>query len=177
MQRILILGSAGSGKSRLATIIGELLDLEVIHLDYHFWQPGWQKPGTTEWSNTVASLSQKDLWVMDGNYHNTLELRLQYADTVIFLDVSRFLSLKRCFFRYLKFRGKTRPDLRKDCPETLDREFVEWIWYYPIRSKPVIYDIISTKPDITLIELKSKKEVARFIRSVKLEKMKTALEV
>ena len=40
-RRWLILGAGGAGKSRLAREMAELLGLPVIHLDRHFWNPGW----------------------------------------------------------------------------------------------------------------------------------------
>ena len=41
MQRIVIIGSGGAGKSTLAQQLGARLDLPVIHLDALYWQPGW----------------------------------------------------------------------------------------------------------------------------------------
>ena len=40
MQRVVILGRGGAGKSTLARRLGELVGLPVIELDKHFWQPG-----------------------------------------------------------------------------------------------------------------------------------------
>jgi adenylate kinase family enzyme len=41
MQRTLVLGSSGSGKSTFARQLGQLLQVQVIHLDSHHWQPNW----------------------------------------------------------------------------------------------------------------------------------------
>jgi hypothetical protein len=38
--RLLVVGSAGAGKSTLAVEVARRLDLPLIHLDRHFWQPG-----------------------------------------------------------------------------------------------------------------------------------------
>ena len=41
MRKVLVIGSGGAGKSTFARRLGELLELEVIHLDYIYWSPGW----------------------------------------------------------------------------------------------------------------------------------------
>lgn len=41
MQRIMILGQPGAGKSWLARELGARTGLPVIHMDCIHWQPGW----------------------------------------------------------------------------------------------------------------------------------------
>ena len=64
----MIVGAGGAGKSRLAREMAELLDLPIIHLDRHFWNPGWVEPDRKGWRRKVVELSSRDAWVMDGNY-------------------------------------------------------------------------------------------------------------
>src|SRR5437879_1477660 len=40
VQRVVILGRGGAGKSTAARRLGELVGLPIIELDKHFWQPG-----------------------------------------------------------------------------------------------------------------------------------------
>ena len=42
MERILIIGCGGAGKSTLARRLGEKTGLPVVHLDKLYWRPGWQ---------------------------------------------------------------------------------------------------------------------------------------
>lgn len=41
MKKIILIGSGGSGKSLLARQLGNILGIEVYHLDAIFWKPGW----------------------------------------------------------------------------------------------------------------------------------------
>ncbi len=135
MDKIIVLGSAGSGKSTLARKIGELLDIEVIHLDSYYWQPNWVATPDDEWTDKVKELLERERWVMDGNYTSSLELRIKAADAVIFLDRSRLFCLWRVFKRLMIYRGETRPELAEGCREKVDLDFLNWIWHYPRRCK------------------------------------------
>src|SRR5918992_2213979 len=104
MKRILVIGSGGAGKSTVARRLGQLLDLEVNHLDKFYWKPGWVESPRDEWLETVIELINRDSWIIDGNYSGTLELRLQKADTVVFLDMPRRLCLWRIVKRNLQYR-------------------------------------------------------------------------
>jgi len=127
MQRIAIIGSAGTGKSTMAQWLGELTGLSVIHLNTLYWRPGWVATPDKEWEALVEEIASQKEWITDGNYVRTMEPRLERADTVVFLDFSRVVCLWRVFKRWLRYRGRSRPDMAPDCPENLSWEFVRWI--------------------------------------------------
>ena len=54
MQRILVIGSPGAGKSTLARRLAERLDLPLIHLDREYFGPGWTMPSKEEWRVRVS---------------------------------------------------------------------------------------------------------------------------
>ena len=56
-RRWLILGSGGAGKSTFARQFGPLVDLPVIHLDLHYWKPGWVETEKSAWRERVAELA------------------------------------------------------------------------------------------------------------------------
>jgi adenylate kinase family enzyme len=167
MRRILILGPSGSGKSTLCERVGRKLDIPIIHLDRHYWNPGWQETPPDEWEQKIRNLISGERWVMDGNYRSTLLMRTQAADSIIFIDVPRRVSYLRIFLRFLKYRGGTRPDLPENCPEKIDRDFIEWIWFYPKTHRPIILRFLrgleSTK---NVIILRGQHEIERFMESL-----------
>jgi len=63
---------------------------------------------------------------MDGNYGGTMELRFEHADTAIFLDLPTASCLSGILRRFLRWRGRTRPDMPAGCPETSDVEFFRY---------------------------------------------------
>jgi adenylate kinase family enzyme len=164
MQRILVIGSGGSGKTTVAKQIAHRLDLPLVHLDALYWQPGWHATEKSAWEATVRELVAAPRWVMDGNYGGTLDLRLARCDTVVFLDLPRVVCLSRVVKRWLMFRGQTRPDMTKYCPERLDWEFVRWIWTYPARRRAGILRRLATiRDDQRAIVLSSDAETRRFV--------------
>lgn len=164
MKKILVIGSGGSGKSTVATRLGALLDLEVTHLDKLFWRPGWSKRAPEEWLQIVTDLTNRDSWILDGNYSGTLDLRFQKCDTVVFLDLSRWLCLWRIVTRMLRYRNGRRPDMAEGCPEKLDLEFVLWVWNYPRRTKPKVVKLLREQGDgKKIVWLRSRGEVEKFI--------------
>jgi adenylate kinase family enzyme len=138
MRRILIIGPGGSGKSTLARRIGDCTGLPVVHLDSMYWKEGWVETPKEEWARVVQDLAAREAWVMDGNYGGTLDLRLAVADTVVFLDLPRWVCLWRVVKRRIWFHGRSRPDMCPGCPERLSWAFLKWIWSYPRARRPGI---------------------------------------
>jgi adenylate kinase family enzyme len=98
-RRVLVTGMAGSGKSTFSRALGAKTGLPVIHLDLHFWKPGWVSPSEDEWREKQRALLAGEAWIADGNYYETLELRLELADTVVFLDTPWLVCARRALLR------------------------------------------------------------------------------
>ena len=165
MQRILIIGGSGTGKSTLAREMGARLELPVIHLDQHFWSPGWVQPEPEEWRRRVAELAARDAWVIDGNYSGTLAMRLPRAEAVVWLDLPRRIYFPRAVLRMLKGYGRVRSDIAPGCPERLDWQFLsKWVWTYPTRSRPKTLALLGTvRGRLPVIVLKTPREVRAFV--------------
>ena len=166
MQRILVLGSSGAGKSTFATKLGERLGVGTIHLDSYYWQPSWIATPPEEWEEKLQALLERETWVMDGNYPASLSERLAYADTVIFLERGRLQSLLRCVSRFLKYRGQSRPELALGCYEKIDWDFLKWIWNYPRDVRPGIMETLENQSQARVIILRSDRQVAEFLAEV-----------
>lgn len=130
MERVMIIGCGGAGKSTLARQLGEVTGLPVVHLDKLFWKSGWVESSKAEIDEKIRQAAACPRWIMDGNYNRTLEQRLERADTVIYLDFPRMVCLWGVFKRLLTNLGKVRPDMPEGCPEKVDLEFLRWIWNF-----------------------------------------------
>ena len=101
MQRVIILGRGGAGKSTFAKKLGGTTGLPVIELDKHFWQPGLIPTPREQWIEAQRRLADQPRWIMDGDLgkYDELSVRLQAADTVLILDFSLLLCLVRAMRR------------------------------------------------------------------------------
>lgn len=167
MKKILVIGSGGAGKSTFATQLGEILGINVIHLDALYWQPGWVEPPKAEWAATVETLLNGDAWIMDGNYSGTLEQRLAACDAVVFLDLPPLTCVWRVLKRLAQYRNTTRPDMAEGCHEHFNLSFLLWVWNYRRRTRPKIVSLLKRcEPDVRVIWLQSQVEIDEFYASL-----------
>lgn len=171
MQRVLLIGPGGAGKSTLASRVAERTGLPLIHLDALYWRPGWQATPEQDWRVQVTQLTRAQTWIMDGNFGGTIELRLTACDTVILLDLHPLLCLWRVLGRRLRFNGRSKPDMSSGCPERLDLKFLWWILSYRWRRLPALLNKLRTaeqERDTRVLWLRSPAQVQAFVESLPL---------
>jgi hypothetical protein len=148
MQRVVILGRGGAGKSTVARRLGEVFGLPVIELDKHFWQPGLVPLPKDQWVQVQQELTNQPRWVMDGDLgsYDVLPVRLSAADTVLFLDLPWWL----CLWRTLR-RGKERWD------------FWWWLITWGWLERPKIVRLLAEHPTVEVHTFRSPKELDQFL--------------
>jgi len=166
MERILIIGCGGAGKSTLARQLGEKLNLPVVHLDKLFWHPGWVESAKEEIDKKIMEAMSASQWIIDGNYNRTLPKRLECSDTVIYLDFSRIACLMGVAKRILTTYGKVRPDMGEGCPERINLEFLMWVWNFNKKHREKYYRMLYETDGIEKIVLKNRRAVKLFLKEV-----------
>ena len=165
-RRVIVTGLAGSGKSTLSVALGARTGLPVIHLDLAFWKPGWVEPSEDEWREKQRVVLAGDAWIADGNYHETLDLRLERADTVVFLDMPWWRCAGRALLRGFHMPG----ELPEGCDYTAWMRWRdEWglavrIWRKNRAQPEIERGIIEQHGQhVALHLLRSKREVSDFL--------------
>ena len=167
MERIMIIGCGGAGKSTLARQLGEKLNLPVVHLDQIWWKPGnWQHLEREEFDKLLKVEVEKPQWILDGNFNRTIEVRLQACDTVIYLDFSRFACLTSWLKRVIQNWGKARADMTEGCVEWFDPEMAQWIWQFNGKNRRRYYELLSQADDKHVYILKNRRAVRRFLEQL-----------
>jgi adenylate kinase family enzyme len=122
--RVLVIGMAGAGKSTFSRALSARTGLPVIHLDFHYWKPGWVKPSEDEWREKQRSLLAGPAWIADGNDLETLDLRLERAETVVLLTTPWWVCAGRAFVRGLR---KPVGEMPEGCDDSTTRRLRdEW---------------------------------------------------
>ncbi|MEM7506410.1 MAG: adenylate kinase [Pseudomonadota bacterium] len=165
LRRISVIGNAGSGKTRLARLLGGRLGLPVIHLDRHFFLPGWVARPEPDWAAVVARFAGAESWVIDGNHITYFGARHQRADLILWLDTPVWLSLWRVIRRLVTHYGKVRgDDLPPGCPERFDWEFLVFVATYRQRRGEIASAMEGAQGAV--IRLRTKREIAAFLKSL-----------
>jgi adenylate kinase family enzyme len=138
----------------------------VIHLDREHWRPGWVETPRDEWESRVRELAAAERWIIDGNYGGTIKMRLERADTIVFLDFGRVRCLRGAITRRIRYRNQTRPDMSEGCPEQLTWQFLRWIWDYRRTKRPGIQEMLSEARALgkRVVVLRSYSEVTEFLQ-------------
>lgn len=163
MERVILIGCGGAGKSTMARALGEKTGLPVVHLDQIFWRENWQSIPKEEFDRLLQIELEKPRWIIDGDYGRTLPLRLQYCDTVVFLDYPRLECLLGVIKRILTSYGRSRPDMAPGCRERLDWEFLTWVWNWRKNKRQNILDALANAKGVRIIILKNRKEGRKFL--------------
>jgi len=166
MKKVIIIGSCGAGKSTLAKRLSKQTGIKLVHLDQKYWKPNWERTDRIVFRKKVKKLIRGGKWIIDGNYRDTMDIRIKAADTIIFLDFSRWI----CLFRIFKRRVKSnRVDNLVCCEEQVTYELIKWIiWTFPrINRKEILSRINKVKDKKRIVILKSNRQVEDFLSNTR----------
>lgn len=162
MQRVMIVGQPGAGKSTLAQLLGDRTGLPVVHVDLIHWMDGWVERDKPQKVQMAMAKQAEDRWIFEGGLSATWEDRLARADTLIVLDFPLWLRLWRVIRRTIRHYGQSRPDLPDGCPERLDPEFFRWIWDTRHTGKVKMLKMAKQTPDKAIV-LRSPRQVRQYL--------------
>jgi adenylate kinase family enzyme len=163
MEKIVIIGSPGAGKSTFARKLGSILNIKVIHLDRVFWRSGWKEKPIDTRIDILEKIVREKQWIIEGTYLGASEPRLNAADTIIFLDLYPAMCLQRIIKRHHEYRGCFRRDIPEGCKDELNLIRILKVLVFPIRGRRTLKRKLRNYNSKHIIKLRSTKEVESFL--------------
>jgi adenylate kinase family enzyme len=164
-RRILVVGCSGGGKSTLSQKLARHFDLTYISIDRDIlWLPGWEQRDRAEQRQRIVERIAAERWVMDGTGPSTFDLRVPRSDVVIWVRMPRLLCIWGVLTRWLKYFGRTRPEMAPGCIEKVDWEFIQFIWTFERKFSPrIVAGLAEHGPDVPVLQLKSRGQMQRLL--------------
>ena len=161
MQKIMVIGCPGAGKSTFSRALQGKIGLPLFHLDMLFWNCDKTNVSREEFDQKLSDILKQDKWIIDGNYGRTLEMRLKECDTVFWLDFPVSVCLSDVELRI----GKPREDMPW-IEQEFDVDFKEWIINFSKKELPHVYELLKKYKDKNVIIFKSHNEIDEFLEKL-----------
>ncbi|RSH77007.1 uncharacterized protein EHS24_003948 [Apiotrichum porosum] len=178
LRRVSVIGNSGAGKSTFARKLALKLDVPHLELDAINWQPGWTQLSRDDFRAAVSSHLESTQyaagWVVDGNYGKGQDLVWDAADTIVWLDPPRYMSmlqlLWRCVVRTVTQQSlwgtgnvETWSQLLSTDPT---RSVLAYAWQNYHRHRRRVQEQMCEVTHVQWVTLHSRLDTARFLEAV-----------
>lgn len=179
-RRIHVIGNSCAGKSTVARVLGEHLNIPVVELDALHWRTGWVGLNDTnpaEFERLIREATRGEAWVVAGSYsafcRRTFWNRLE---TMVWLDLPRVQLVARVLRRSWR-RWRTKELLWGTNRESFWPQLMVWrkheslVWWIVTQHGRKRREMLAMQRDprwtnIQFVRLASSKEVRRFVAAV-----------
>ena len=162
MERILVIGCPGAGKTYFSKQLSKILHLPIVHMDNLYWRKDKTSIATEELMEKLKPYLTQPKWIIDGNYHKTLEMRLPYATDVFVLDLSR----KECIQGILDRIDQPRDDIPWVETEDDATELIAWTADYGFRTKDEEIALLNKNKHLNVHTIKSRQEMNEYLEKL-----------
>ncbi|MPY65821.1 AAA family ATPase [Deinococcus sp. SDU3-2] len=170
MQRIIVIGTTGSGKTTLARALATRLG--VPHGEQDAWNhlPGWQEAPLEEFRAQVAAFTAGNAWVMDGNYSKGRDIGWARADTLVWLDYPGQVVFGRLLRRTVR-RIAGRQELWNGNREHLRNAVrtnspLPWFFKTHWKRRREMPGLFADYPHLRVVRLRTPGEAARWLAAL-----------
>lgn len=161
MKKIIVIGCPGAGKSVFSQKLKEITNLPLYHLDMLYHNTDGTHISKEELEEKLREIFKKNIWIIDGNYQRTLEMRIKECDTVFLLDYPTEICVAGAESRI----GQKREDLPW-VEKNLDENFKQNIINFSNEKLPEIYKLLNKyKENKNIIIFKSRQEADMYLKN------------
>ena len=161
--RISIIGGAGTGKTTLSNLLSEKYNIPVTHIDGIHHLKNWQVRDKAERDKIILDIVEKEKWIIDGTYKDTIKQRLEKSDLIIWLDYSTFAQVKGILKRFLKNPGKEKREI-PGCNERLNLEFLKYVIDYRKKKRHYVVEALENVDQSKVIVFTKQKDLNNWLK-------------
>jgi adenylate kinase family enzyme len=168
MQRIMIIGNGGGGKTTLSVALSKHTGIPVTEVDALQFLPNWQRRPATELHRQLEQIENSATWIIDGfGAWDNIVNRAEHADTIIFVDhpiwVHFWWACERQIsvaFGQPRLGGPEGCDLRDKT-----KEMFQTIWWVHEELRPKLVALFEQHRE-KRIWIRSPEELETFLQSL-----------
>lgn len=161
MEKAIVIGCPGSGKSTFSRLLMKKTSLPLFHLDMLQWKEDRTTVSGEVFQERLDDILNTNQWIIDGNYLSTMEERMRESDTIFFLDY----PLETCLSGVRERIGKKRSDMPW-VEVTEDAEFMAFIKNFNVDTRPVIQELLEKYSYKRVIIFKDRKQADQFLEGI-----------
>lgn len=165
MERVLIIGSNGAGKSTFSFRLAEKTGLPLVHIDQIYWRGSWDVTPEDAFDRQVQAETQKPRWIIEGNNLRSLSQRLTRADTVFWFSFPPPLCVLNILRREWEYRGRVRPDMPDQCVSQWDLHFLRSVWSFNRKNNRQIASLLQNTKNVRVIRFTNYRQVEQYLNA------------
>ncbi|MBQ4517686.1 MAG: adenylate kinase [Clostridia bacterium] len=163
MEKVIIIGCPGSGKSTFGRKLKHITGLPLYHLDMMFWNEDKTTVSKEIFVERLHEVMSNPKWIIDGNYGSSMEMRIRESDTVFFLDYPTNVCIEGIESR----KGQPRSDMPWIENGNTDKDFIDFINKYNSESRPKVISILEKYPSKNIVVFRSRVESEEYLLALK----------
>jgi adenylate kinase family enzyme len=167
LDRILIIGNSGSGKTWLGHALAQRKQLPLFHMDHIRWdQRGYEMRRSAEdIEKDLEAIKRKETWILEGVFGKMAQSCLPFTTFLIWLDLPWEDCKKNLLFRGPQFEDHLISSARDKALKTL----MEWAATHETRNDANswgFFNELYTQFQNTKKCLQSREEVEDFLKGL-----------
>lgn len=156
MNKIVIIGISGTGKSALGCRLADRSGLTLHHMDAIIWSPYWIETSEESIRAALAKIATSEKWIVEGWVDFYSQDILRQSDLVLYLDYPGWLAACGGVQRWWKQKGKKRPEMPEGCIEGFDLLFLQEM--FGRKERPHIEAVLAETPGLNIVRVRSRRE-------------------
>lgn len=158
-KKIIVIGCSGAGKTTFSKKLAQITDIPLYHLDSFYWKEDATHISRCDLIKKQKAVFKTDKWIIDGNFRNTLEMRVKESELIYFFDIPKDVCVQGVINR------NSRDELPCELP--VNDELIGFIENFERDVKPFILNLFDKYSDKRIITFHSRNEADEYLEKLR----------